>query len=162
MQPRPLDFVIDEAFENRFWNRVNRTPLGCWTWNRSTNSGGYGKMEVAGRTVFAHRISAKLTLPDFSHELCVCHTCDNPPCVRPSHLFMGTYQDNRMDASRKGKQRGDTHWKARLTESAVREIRSLYATGSKQTELAVRFNVTQTNISNVVLRKSWAYLMETK
>jgi hypothetical protein len=96
----------------------------------------------------------------------ICHHCDNPPCCRPDHLFLGTGSDNDKDAFNKGrrtlptrKARGERQHLAKLTETAVREIRRRYATGSiTQTQLAKEFGVGQPRISAALRRETWKHV----
>lgn len=84
---------------------------GCWNWNRPTDRG-YGIMVISGLKYFAHRISAHLHLGfDIDSHLCICHTCDNPSCVNPEHLFIGTQADNIRDRSNKGKNKNHNSYK---------------------------------------------------
>lgn len=89
----------------RFWRRVMKPESdGCWTWTGSTAGYGYGRVFVDGRQQSAHRVAWELTNGPIPEGLIVCHKCDNPPCVRPLHLFLGTHKDNSQDMVRK--QRG--------------------------------------------------------
>jgi hypothetical protein len=95
--------------------------------------------------------------PDAS--ILVCHTCDNPPCCNPVHLFEGSPADNSHDRDAKGRQqRGERHSRARLTEADIRAIRAAYAEGASQQAIASRYGVTQVNISAIVRRKAWAHV----
>jgi hypothetical protein len=91
----------------RFWAKVEVGPSDeCWVWTGSRNSWGYGYFRSSlGVTTAAHRYSAQLHLPDYSDELWVLHHCDNPPCVNPAHLYMGTVQDNCRDMVERGRAR---------------------------------------------------------
>lgn len=97
-----------KSLELRFWSKVKKTET-CWLWIAATNIGGYGFFSVggrrSGRMVAAHRISYELTYGTFNEELFVLHKCDNPPCVRPEHLFLGDNYDNVLDAIKKGRKK---------------------------------------------------------
>lgn len=91
------------ALLERFYSHVGIGPH-CWEWQAGRSSvWGYGSARVAGRTVPAHRLSWQLTYGDIPAGMVVCHACDNPPCVRPSHLFLGTQRDNIQDSLAKGR-----------------------------------------------------------
>lgn len=88
--------------ERRFWEQVD-TSGDCWVWKGYTLPNGYGSISINGKHVFVHRFSYSLHFGKIPDELCVCHRCDNPPCVRPDHLWLGTQQDNIADRNRKGR-----------------------------------------------------------
>jgi hypothetical protein len=154
MRHRLVDVVT------RFWSKVNKngpTPhhcpeLGpCWIWTAGLGGSKvkYGSFSVGGRTIKAHRFSYEL---EFGPALnLICHRCDNPLCVRPSHLFDGTPLDNEADKIAKGRRpvipgvRGAQNVNARLTAGQVQEIRRLYGSTSTR-ELGRRYGVTHTTI----------------
>lgn len=150
----------------RFWAKVNKTD-GCWEWTGSLTRG-YG-MFWLGKMVYSHRLSYvlhhPLTIDLLEHrEICVCHRCDNPKCVNPAHLFLGTVVDNMRDRDEKGRgnqAKGEKHGGAILTENDVREIRSRYANGGVlQQQLALEYGVKKGSISNIITRKIWSYITD--
>lgn len=90
------------TIEERFWSLVDRSGE-CWVWVGSRFSNGYGQFRIGGRSVGAHRVAWELTNGPIPNGLHICHHCDNPPCVRPSHLFAGTHSVNMQDAMNKGR-----------------------------------------------------------
>lgn len=93
----------------RFWNKVCRTSR-CWLWTAAKLNGGYGAFQDEGRTLRAHRVSWELAYGSIPCGIQVLHHCDNPACVRPDHLFLGTGKDNMKDRDTKGRQAcGDRH-----------------------------------------------------
>lgn len=149
--------------EEQFWGKVDRHPTGCWLWTGNISVRGYGRFGAYGRT-YAHRFAASLTLDDWDPTKEACHRCDNPPCVRPSHLFTGTQKDNIRDAVKKRRlvfpeaRRGERNNKARLTEQNVREIRN--RSSESRILLEREFGVGRYAIYSVITRKSWAWLKQ--
>jgi len=151
----------------RFWKYVNKTA-DCWLWTGAKTYGGYGVINSGGRDgkiIRAHRLSWELHNGPFPAELDVCHKCDNPSCVRPDHLFLGTAKDNVADMIHKGRRvmgprrRGEEHPRARLTESQVLAIRAAHASGTaSQRQLAREYGVDRRAIHQVVYRKTWIHV----
>ena len=140
---------------DRFWDKVDiRGPDECWPWTGSTNKGGYGRYD---RTT-AHRRAYKLTNgPTF---LDVCHTCDNPPCCNPAHLFAGSELENAQDMKNKNRQsRGEARPDAKLNENTVRYVRLLAAAGVYQKEIADMLGVSKTIIGFAVIRRTWKHVL---
>lgn len=92
--------------ETRFWAKVRKSD-GCWSWLATTDNDGYGKIKVSSKDGLAHRFSWQLHFGPIPKGMRVLHTCDNPPCTNPKHLFLGTNQDNTRDAIAKGRLRFD-------------------------------------------------------
>mgnify|MGYP003346091124 CR=1 FL=1 len=153
--------------EERFWSRVNKCESGCWEWSGGLDTNGYGRFTVDGKNMFSHRFSYHihhpLTQPINSIKLFICHECDNPKCVNPDHLFLGTPQDNMTDKVIKGRavgaHKGEKHHKAKLTESQVMEIRKRYSTERiSYAQLAFEYGVNYKTIYQIINFKVWKHL----
>lgn len=142
----------------RFWANVERRgPEECWPWTASTNQYGYGRLQGAARgaKVAAHRLSYEIH-KGAAGDLCVLHHCDNPRCVNPRHLFLGTHADNCEDKVAKGRQpRGEGLPFSRLTEADVRAIR---ASNEKGRDLAKRYGVAPATITRVRRGHLWRHV----
>lgn len=92
----------------KFWRSVSKAPhpKGCWIWTGSKDDAGYALIRLKKRAVIASRLSYFLANGNLDETLHVCHTCDNPPCVNPAHLFLGTLTDNVRDCTSKGRHAG--------------------------------------------------------
>ena len=148
--------IINEAHQKRFYANVQKTD-SCWVYLKSIEGCGYGRMCINGKTVGAHRVSYLIHNGSIPEKMFVCHKCDNPSCVNPEHLFLGTPKDNTEDMMKKERgslRRGRHHPCAKLTETEVREIFNLSGTLS-QRELAKKFKVTQGLITNILNHGSW-------
>lgn len=144
----------------RFWRNVKKTE-GCWLWRATADKNWYGEIMVHGRKRGAHCVSYELAYGPIPEGLLVRHTCDNPPCVRPDHLEVGTVKDNTRDMIKRGRKpifRGEQAGISKLTEHLVREIRSRHARGEKQNGLAKAYNVHTTTIFNIVHRRTWTHV----
>lgn len=169
---RPFTSIIE-----RFWSKVDRdngsVPAHrpdlhkCWIWT-GAKSNGYGVLGRGGRgtgvvraTHVAINISTGHLVPEGS---LVCHACDNPSCVRPSHLFVGTAADNSADSVAKGRavapplHAGSDCHLAKLRPADVIEIRRLAASGAKQRAIAQRFSIHRSNVSAIVRGTTWRHL----
>lgn len=140
----------------RFFKYVKQSPE-CWEWVGSKCKNGYGRLNVNGTPVLASRLSFQIHHGSIPQGLNVCHKCDNPACVNPKHLFLGTQQDNVDDMKAKGRERhrclaGEQHPNSRLTVDAVRAIRASTETG---VELSRRFNISLTVIYDIRNGKIW-------
>lgn len=150
----------------RFWAKVVR--LGddeCWEWSGSRAHYGHGQFWNGDRAVYAHRFSWELhngPIPkgDGFHGTCVCHHCDNPPCVNPRHLFLGSHADNLRDAGKKGRMpRGRAHVHNRLTEEQVVEIVLRKEAGESQRSIARSFGLHPSSVNRIFNGTAWAWLV---
>ena len=145
----------------RFWNKVNTAgPNGCWTWTAGCTRKGYGVFKLDGATEMAHRTSWMFEHGPIPDGLFVLHHCDNPPCVNPDHLRLGTHADNMRDRNEKGRaasnpQPGESHGRAKLTEADVLAIR---ADSRTHRAIAAEYGVSRRQISYVKNRKLWTHI----
>jgi hypothetical protein len=149
-----------QPIEKRFWNKVKKTR-GCWFWTGSVGWNGYGLIELNRKAMRAHRLSWLLHYGSLPPDKCVLHHCDNPPCVNPNHLFLGTPKDNSADCRMKGRDfhaRGESHGMVKLKEKQVLEIRHLRAQGLKQDKIASRFHVSRYAVSDIDCGRSWKHI----
>lgn len=147
---------------DRFMRRVKKVESGCWEWQSGVDGDGYGLFlgEIDGVLYKrAHRFSVvyhKHTHPEDGQN--VCHTCDNPKCVNPDHLFIASVLENQRDKWKKSRgvvHKGSEHWIAKITEDDVRAIRS---STEDQRVIASRYGITQSTVSDIKRRKSWRHI----
>lgn len=157
------------SIEERFWSKVDKngptmphmdTP--CWVWMAFKHPlpRNYGMFQVKKRQGFrAHRFSWELTYGPIPKGMLVCHECDNPPCVNPEHLFLGTNLDNNRDMAMKKRavgRKGDSSPRAKLTWDKVSEIRHRYADGGiTRTKLAKEYNVSKATVGRIIEGRTW-------
>jgi hypothetical protein len=143
--------------EVRFWEKVKTTEV-CWLWTGRLDKNGYGDIrDEERRRIRAHRVSWELHFGPIPAELCVLHKCDNPACVRPDHLFLGTPADNMKDMAQKGRSTfGERQPKAKLVEADVLEIRALAAQGVSRASIAKQFLIAVSHVARIVNRDVWS------
>lgn len=152
--------MLDRSFSGRFWSRVDKTerPSKCWLWTGAT-LGEYGIVIDRGVRKRTHRVAYELERGPIPAGLFVCHHCDNPLCVRPDHLFLGTALHNNLDRVQKGRSRhasGELHYRAKLSWEIVRRVRSEYATGRIPISVLAEENcVSRATIRLIVQNRTW-------
>lgn len=154
-----LNLITD--YKQYILNNIRLNRNGCWLWTNSMFANGYArtgiqyKIDVHKRR--AYRLSYLLFKGEFNKDLVLCHTCDNPRCVNPEHLFVGTTQDNMDDMKQKGRSLvGEKHHKSKLIESDVVYIRNNVNVGI--CELANKFNVSDCTIRDIIKNRSWKHV----
>lgn len=159
-----------KPIEARFWPRVVKTE-NCWLWQAPPSTKKYAQVTYKGRYEGVHRVSYRLHFGEFDETLLVCHHCDTPLCVRPDHLFLGTYQENADDMVRKGRstmgarngsiskpeclKRGTENPNHKLTDWDVRVIRKLGRAGVSHREIGRAFGVAPSTVDRILLNLSW-------
>ena len=151
--------VHGKSLRERFFHYTKQSA-GCWEWAGSKDANGYGRLNVGGKPILASRASFLLHHGDVPAGKCVCHKCDNPGCVNPEHLFIGTQAENVADMHTKGRARkrglpGVTHHAAKMTPEAVREIR---AGGKSDAHWATHFGVSRATVHAIRTGKTWAHI----
>jgi hypothetical protein len=135
----------------------------CWPWRGNRAMDGYGSLLVAAptpsghTTARAHRLMFEAVRGPVPSGMFVCHTCDNPACVNPSHLWLGTAADNSRDMVAKGrKKKGAAHHNAKMTPEGVAELRALHATGTRTLKsLGEQFGIGTSQVHRLVNNQSW-------
>lgn len=147
------------SVEERFWARVDTTG-DCWTYTGPKNRLGYG---VAGhkalpdRSRFAHRYAWQVTNGPIPEGMRVLHRCDNPPCVNPDHLWLGTIADNNRDRKVKGRSsRGQASHLAKVDVDTVRAIRAERVLTQRQ--MAAKYGIHRSQVQRIVYRVDWAHV----
>lgn len=144
----------------RFWAKVEkRGPTDCWPWIGGRFSRGYGNFWAGGRARGAHRVSHVISTGVDPGDLFVCHRCDNPPCVNPAHLFVGTVADNNADKAAKGRsvpQVGERNNSAKLTTAQVAEIRGMQHGELPQASIAHMYGVSISTVSMIWSGRRWS------
>lgn len=152
---------------------------GCWNWNGGKDGKGYGVCYVPHR-MYAHRLSYELSTGSSPRGMSVCHKCDNPSCINPEHLWLGSHAENMADMKAKGRNvsppvhSGPTHWRytqpekvqrgeeqanAKLTNEQVIRMRCDYISGAKNAELAERYGLSPNSVQDITLGRSWTHLL---
>jgi len=143
----------------RFYDFVKKTE-SCWAWTGRCTEFGYGQFKDMRtyKTVLAHRFSYEIHKGPIPKGLCVLHHCDNPPCVNPDHLFLGTHKDNTQDAAKKQRMAyGEKHNKTTILKKDVEYIRNAFPKTPVH-QLASQFNVCRQTIYNITHYKTWAHI----
>lgn len=142
-----------------FWLNVDKSNENnaCWEWIGYKDKHGYGVVKFSSKSLRAHRVAWVIANGEIPNGLLICHHCDNRKCCNPDHLFLGTHKDNVQDRDAKGRAnqvRGEKHYRAKLTEKQVLEIRHRFKSESvTYTQLSREYQVSRVQISNIIRNK---------
>lgn len=145
--------------KNKFYKNVLVPELkdGCMEWNGSKRNG-YGRVIINKKTISSHRFSYELYIGKIPDGLCVLHMCDNPSCIRPDHLFVGTYGDNNRDRANKGRTfiaSGQKNGNSKLTNYQVKEIKKKIKIGYSCDDLSILYDVSIDTIFKIKSKQYW-------
>lgn len=162
----------DKLLIKRFLIKISpENENGCMEWLGWKNSGGYGKFSIYKKYITAHRFSYLYFIGHLPDEMCVCHHCDNPGCVNPKHLFLGTRSENMKDMANKGRHpnkkgipltidnRGSNHVFAKLDEAKVKDIKIKLSKGIKGSIIAREYGVVEQIIYEIKNNKNWKHVI---
>lgn len=154
---------VKESIKRRFMAKsvTLNWASGCWLWDGAKNNQGYGVMNVgAHRVQTAHRLAWEIARGPIPEGQCVLHRCDNPSCINPAHLFLGTQKDNAEDREQKGRSPlGEARPNSKLTVAAVAEIRRIAAEGGMSLRgLGRRYGVCLATIRQVLTGRTWTHV----
>lgn len=144
---------IKPSPSERFWSKVQKSN-DCWVWTGRKTKFGYGMASIKRRRIDTHRLSWEMHNGLIPKGMCVLHKCDNPPCVRPDHLFLGTQKDNVNDMVQKERATSS------LCAKDVREIRALYAGGGVTMKaIGAQFGIHKGTVRGIIKRLRWAHII---
>ncbi len=134
----------------------------CWIWCGAFNpKNGYGLLRDGEKTKLTHRLSYEIFKGKIEKGKYICHSCDNKLCINPDHLWIGSQSENIQDALNKKRwnpPRGESNGKSLLSEENVIEIRKLLEQNMKQNQIAEKFNIDQSTVSDIKRKKRWKHL----
>lgn len=157
MRARAFSLTNEQAIKiaPRFWKKVDKSG-DCWTWT-SNHVKGRGLFKVGKDNIYAPRVSYAMEKGDIDEGISVCHTCDNPACVKPEHLFLGTDADNSRDRNEKGRQARGQRNGSPLTEQDVHLIRERISLGWRLTDIAAA-GYSYTAIVDIKRGRTWVHI----
>lgn len=167
---RPLNDKPKQTYLDRYWTFVDKDATnGCWEWTGCKCTNGYGGFSVVNKMFKVHRLSWLIHYGDMPEiegsdyrGTCVLHKCDNPSCVNPAHLFLGTHKENMTDMINKGRKnasKGEHRYNSKLTEKRVKFIRSWYSYGGiTYKDIAAAYGLNETTVSRAINKVSWKHI----
>lgn len=154
-----------KPLHEKFWSRVQKTN-SCWLWEGRLTKAGYGQISHRGTPIYTHRLSWEIHKGSIPKKMEVCHHCDNPACVNPDHLFIGSHRDNMHDMLSKNRgstagladQRGEKHPGAKITEDIVRAIRQRLRSKESHSSIAKDLGISRPTVTAINCGRLWGWL----
>lgn len=141
-------------FIDRFDASITKIKNGCWNWDKELNASGYGIIRISNTAILAHRFSYEFFNEQINNDLCVCHNCDNPKCVNPEHLWLGTHDENMKDAAKKHRMPGSP----KLNSDDIIQMVAMFNDGYSTNELSDIYGIDRSYVSVVISGKTWKHL----
>lgn len=149
--------ILTQKKIDKFFDKVNKIPGGCWEWKRALDIRGYGHLTINNTTTNAHRVSFMIFIGEIPLGISICHKCDNPKCVNPIHLFSGTNADNMRDKMNKNRHpKGEDYSFSKLTEIQVLDI--LLNLNKPALEFSKKYRISESQIRAVKNGINWAHV----
>ena len=152
---------LGTPIERFFKNIKDENTSDCWLWKTYNHNDGYGTLHINRKRIYAHRYSWIIHYGEIPKGLFVCHKCDNPKCVNPEHLFLGTNTDNVNDMIKKGRKKqakGNDYSRAKLKSEDVIDIRKMMKEGKKAIEIAKLYKITAQHVRIIYRKLNWAHI----
>lgn len=150
---------ISKPVEERLFGNINITAVGCWEWNGNKRPDGYGTIySYVHKMMRAHRMSWLVVNGEIPKDMDVLHKCDNPPCINPDHLWIGTDADKVRDMDKKGRHSKGEQNHHKLSGKQVVAILDMLKNGLRQSECGKRFNVHRSNILKIKRGLTWKHI----
>ncbi len=156
----PVNFTPNQL--SRFWKKISKDgENGCWKWLNAKDKDGYGKITIQATDMRAHRLSWIIHRGHIPKNALVLHTCDNPECTNPEHLYDGNNTNNMRDREARNRiqhRKGEDCNFSTLTSELIIKIRAMRSAGSKQLEIANLFGISRPHVSAICSRRVWKHI----
>ncbi len=156
----PVNFTPNQLV--RFWKKISKDgENGCWKWLNAKDKDGYGKIRVQATDMRAHRLSWIIHRGQIPESSLILHTCDNPECTNPEHLYAGSNTNNMQDREARNRIqhfKGEDCNFSTLTSELIIKIREMRSAGGKQLEIANLFGISRPHVSAICSRKVWKHI----
>lgn len=153
--------MVKKFKPDKLWSKIDiGLENECWMWKGCQSTAGYGVIRINYILKYAHRLAWELhNEKSIPPKISVCHSCDNPPCCNPDHLFLGSQADNMRDAKNKGRMpHGVLHHGTDLTEKDIRKIRYLGQTDIPHQEIGDYFSISRMSVNDIIHKRTWGHI----